>query len=57
VRAGRPPRLIVSGEIDESTYPGLVSALADAADGQREVHVNLAGVGIAIWRGCGRSSA
>jgi len=44
-RAGGPPRLIVSGEIDESTYPGLVSALADAADGQREVHVNLAGVG------------
>jgi ABC-type transporter Mla MlaB component len=44
IRTGTPPELIVSGEIDESTYPGLLKALANAMDGQGELHVNLAGV-------------
>ena len=32
------------GEIDESTYPGLVGALKESADGHTEIHVSLAEV-------------
>jgi anti-anti-sigma regulatory factor len=34
----------LAGEIDESTYPGLVSALDEAADGHSEVHFDFAAV-------------
>jgi anti-anti-sigma regulatory factor len=34
----------MAGEIDEATYPGLVDALAAAADGENEVHFDLSGV-------------
>jgi anti-anti-sigma regulatory factor len=43
-RSGRPPVVALVGEIDEATYPGLVSALDQAADGESEVHFDLAGV-------------
>ena len=43
-RSGRPPVLALAGEIDEATYPGLVSALEQAVNGEREVHFDLAGV-------------
>lgn len=39
--AGDPPQLIMAGEIDESTYPGLVKALEVTAAGQHEIHVHL----------------
>jgi ABC-type transporter Mla MlaB component len=39
-----PPGLAIAGEIDESTYPGLVSALDKLADGPAEIHVSLAAV-------------
>jgi hypothetical protein len=39
-----PPGLAIAGEIDESTYPGLVSALDKLAEGPAEVHVSLAEV-------------
>ena len=39
-----PPGLAIAGEIDESTYPGLVSALDKLMDGPAEIHVSLAGV-------------
>jgi ABC-type transporter Mla MlaB component len=42
--AGSPPVLALAGEIDESTYQGLVRALKEVADGHEDVHVNLAGV-------------
>lgn len=42
--AGNPPVLALAGEIDESTYPGLVGALKKATDGHGEVHVSLAAV-------------
>ncbi|MGO8886538.1 MAG: STAS domain-containing protein [Streptosporangiaceae bacterium] len=44
MRADDPPRLTVRGEIDESTYPGLMGALRTVADGPAELHVDLAGV-------------
>ena len=43
-RSCRPPVLALAGEIDEATYPGLVSALEQAVNGEREVHFDLAGV-------------
>jgi anti-anti-sigma regulatory factor len=43
-RSDRPPVVALAGEIDEATYPGLVAALDQAVDGQREVHFDLAGV-------------
>jgi ABC-type transporter Mla MlaB component len=43
-RTGSPPVLTIAGEIDESTYPGLVSALESLVGGQREIHANLVGV-------------
>jgi anti-anti-sigma regulatory factor len=42
--SGRPPLVALAGEIDEATYPGLVGALAQVADGQREVHFDLGAV-------------
>ena len=42
--AGSPPVLALTGEIDESTYPGLVGALKEATDRDGEIHVSLAEV-------------
>ena len=42
--SGSPPVLALAGEIDESTYPGLVGALKEAANGSEEIHVSLADV-------------
>ena len=39
-----PPGLAIAGEIDESTYAGLVSALDKLTDGPAEIHVSLAAV-------------
>src|SRR5580700_5519423 len=39
-----PFALVIAGEIDESTYPGLVSALDKPADSPAEIHVSLAEV-------------
>ena len=39
-----PPGLAIAGEIDESTYDGLVSALGKVAHGPAEIHVSLGGV-------------
>jgi ABC-type transporter Mla MlaB component len=39
-----PPGLAIAGEIDESTYAGLISALDKLTDGPAEVHVSLAEV-------------
>jgi ABC-type transporter Mla MlaB component len=39
-----PPGLALFGEIDESTYPALVSSLDALTHGQPEVHLDLAGV-------------
>jgi ABC-type transporter Mla MlaB component len=39
-----PPGLAIAGEIDESTYDGLVGALDKFAHGPAEVHVSLGGV-------------
>jgi len=39
-----PPGLAMAGEIDESTYAGLVSALDKLTDSPAEVHVSLAEV-------------
>jgi hypothetical protein len=39
-----PPGLAIAGEIDESTYPGLVSVLDKLTDGPAEIHVSLAEV-------------
>jgi ABC-type transporter Mla MlaB component len=38
-----PPGLAIAGEIDESTYPGLLSALRGAG-GRAEIHFSLGGV-------------
>lgn len=42
--SGSPPVLTLAGEIDEASYPGLLSALGQAVDGQPEVHFDFAGV-------------
>jgi ABC-type transporter Mla MlaB component len=39
-----PPGLAIAGEIDESTYDGLVGALGTFAHGPDDVHVSLGGV-------------
>ena len=39
-----PPGLTFEGEIDESTYPGLVQALQTSTKDRTEVHFSLAGV-------------
>jgi anti-anti-sigma regulatory factor len=43
-RTGLPVTLSMAGEIDESTYSGLLGALKELADGRSEVHIDLAGV-------------
>jgi anti-anti-sigma factor len=43
-RAGRPPVVTITGDIDEYTYAGLVEKLAAITAGLREIHVNLSGV-------------
>jgi ABC-type transporter Mla MlaB component len=39
-----PPGLAIAGEIDESTYEGLIGALGKFAHGPGEVHVSMGGV-------------
>jgi ABC-type transporter Mla MlaB component len=39
-----PPGLAIAGEIDESTYAGLISVLDKLTDGPAEIHVSLAEV-------------
>jgi hypothetical protein len=39
-----PPGLTLEGEIDESTYPGLVQALQASTSDRAEIHVSLGGV-------------
>lgn len=39
-----PPGLTLEGEIDESTYPGLVQALRASISNRAEIHVSLDGV-------------
>jgi len=39
-----PPGLAIAGEIDESTYPGLLGALQRSADGRAEIHFSLGGL-------------
>jgi ABC-type transporter Mla MlaB component len=41
----QPPTLALAGEVDESSYPGLVAALAGAAGEGDELHLDLAGLG------------
>jgi anti-anti-sigma factor len=41
---GNPPVVVIAGEIDESNYSGLVTALDRLANAAGEIHVNLAGV-------------
>ncbi len=42
---GQPPTLALAGEVDESSYPGLVAALTGAAARHDEIHLDLAGLG------------
>ena len=39
-----PPGLAIAGEIDESTYDGLIGALGKFAHGPGEIHVSMGGV-------------
>ena len=39
-----PAGLAIAGEIDEATYPALVTSLHELADGHREVSLDLSGV-------------
>lgn len=43
-RGGEPPILALAGEVDESSYPGLVAALTGAAARYDEIHLDLAGL-------------
>ncbi len=43
-RAGGRPWLTVAGEIDQSSYDGLLGALADVAESSGEVRIDLAAV-------------
>jgi anti-anti-sigma regulatory factor len=40
--AGRPAVVLIAGEVDESTYSGLVSTLEDLAGRDGDIHVDLA---------------
>jgi hypothetical protein len=40
--AGSPPVVLIAGEVDESRYSGLVSALECPAGCEGDIHVNLA---------------
>ena len=44
-RSGEPPIMVLAGEVDESSYPGLVAALTGAAAQYDEIHLDLAGLG------------
>ena len=39
-----PNELAISGDIDEATYPALVTSLHELAEGHQEVQVDLGGV-------------
>ena len=39
-----PAGLAIAGEIDEATYPALVTSLHELADGYQDVHLDLSGV-------------
>jgi anti-anti-sigma factor len=39
-----PPGLAIDGEIDEATYPALVTSLHEFAEGHRVVHLDLSGL-------------
>jgi anti-anti-sigma factor len=41
-RPGQPPIMALAGEVDESSYPGLVAALTGAAARYEEIHLDLA---------------
>jgi anti-anti-sigma factor len=43
-RGSEPPILVLAGEVDESSYPGLVAALTGAAARYDEIHLDLAGL-------------
>jgi ABC-type transporter Mla MlaB component len=44
-RRGQPPIMALAGEVDESSYPGLVAVLTGAAARYDEIHLDLAGLG------------
>ena len=44
-RSGEPPIMVLAGEVDEASYPGLVAALTGAAAQYDEIHLDLAGLG------------
>jgi ABC-type transporter Mla MlaB component len=44
-RSGEPPIMVLAGEVDEASYPGLVAALTGAAAHYDEIHLDLAGLG------------
>jgi ABC-type transporter Mla MlaB component len=44
-RSGEPPIMVLAGEVDEASYPGLVAALTGAAAHDAEIHLDLAGLG------------
>jgi ABC-type transporter Mla MlaB component len=44
-RGGEPPIMVLAGEVDEASYPGLVAALTGAAAHYDEIHLDLAGLG------------
>ena len=44
-RSGEPPIMMLAGEVDEASYPGLVAALTGAAAQYDEIHLDLAGLG------------
>jgi anti-anti-sigma factor len=44
-RSGEPPIMVLAGEVDEASYPGLVAALTGAAARYDEIHLDLAGLG------------
>ena len=44
-RGGEPPIMVLAGEVDEASYPGLVAALTGAAAHYAEIHLDLAGLG------------
>ena len=44
-RTGEPPIMVLAGEVDETSYPGLAAALTGAAAQYDEIHLDLAGLG------------
>jgi anti-anti-sigma factor len=43
-RSGEPPIMVLAGEVDEASYPGLVAALTGAAAHYDEIHLDLGGL-------------